>query len=292
VGLPLIVQQVASHLEGMKLTVQIALMAALTMRWTKYKYLILGWFGLECLLVMFEGIGSRTSLFALFGAFAMAYHFTVRRIRIRSAILLGVVGLVAFQAMGVMRGISIDDASADLNPFNYPSEFMRVFSNANDLLRAKQAGQTTRIAASVYIGDFSALIPQQLLPFSKTDPVDWYVQTFYPAFAAEGGGLVFGAVPESIVGLGHFDAIWRGAVLGIIFAVIFNKLRRKQCSFWQFVFYLWLTLFCFKCFRSTTFRLLPAFLYDFLTVYILARLMLFVAPEQLTVGLREFAPKA
>ena len=284
-NLPLIVKQLAGHLGGIELTLEVMLMAYLTLKYRRYKFIIVGWIILEIPALFFYGIGARTAMFALLFSLLITYHFEVKRLKVRSAVILGFVGVALFFVLGVVRSFPLNEADLSINPFTYPSEFECVFTNSYDLLHVKKAGLTAALFPSVYVNDFLALIPQQLLSLQKLDPLDWYAQTFYPDFAATGGGLAFGAIPEAIVGFGWIDAAWRGVIIGLIFAFVHRSFIQSKKSFWRYCLYIWLTIFCYKCFRCTTFRLLPQFVYQFLTVFIAARAIILILPGRQKVGL-------
>jgi len=102
-----------------------------------------------------------------------------------------------------------------------------------------------------------------LFPIHKLDPSNWYVQTFYPDYADHGGGFAFGAIAESLAGLGWIDVIWRGALIGWIFGRIRKYFAMSAATFWRYLFYLWVTVFCYQTFRVTTLVLLPRAIYLF-----------------------------
>jgi hypothetical protein len=280
-NLPLIVKQLAGHLGGVELTLEVLLMAYLTLNYRKYRYIIFGWIMLEGLALSFYGIGARTAMFALLFSLLITYQFKVNRLKVRSAMILGFVGISLFLVLGILRSFPLNSQNLSMNPFAYPSEFESVFTNSYDLLHVKKAGLTAALFPSVYVNDFVALVPQQILPWQKLDPLDWYAQTFYPAFAARGGGLAFGAIPEAIVGFGWIDAAWRGAIVGLMLAFVHRSFVQGKKSFWRYCFYIWVCIFCYKCFRSTTFRLLPQFVYEFLTVFVVARAILLILPGRI-----------
>jgi hypothetical protein len=269
--LPLVLQQVANHAQGMGLTIQLALITYLTVNYTKYRNIIWIWLATEFMSTVVLGIGSRTDLMVILLALVITYHFTVRTISQRMIGLICLGGLLLFLSLGILRlGILrgwVGYESGDVvSLVATPNEFTSIFGNAYDLRELKATGQTDEIFPFFYFADFANLVPQQILPFPKIDIADWYVQTFYPSVAEMGIGFAFGAVSESIVGMGWFDVIWRGALVGWAFACIHRWFARSQKSFWRLVFYLWVTLLSYQMFRGTTFTLVPQFIYNFAPV--------------------------
>jgi hypothetical protein len=285
-NLPLIVQQLANHLGGIELTLQVILIAYLTLNYQRYKYIIFGWISLELVALFFYGIGARTGLFILLGSLLVTYHFAVKHLKVRYAVVVGLVALSLFTLLGLLRDSPMFYADSPKNPLAYDSEFESVFATSYDLLFRKGTGQITELLPSLYVIDFLNLAPQQFLPIRKIDPSSWYVESYYPAFALSGGGLAFGAIPEAIAGVGWIDAAWRGSIIGVIFALLHRNFIRGRKSFWKYCFYVWMIVFSYQSFRQTTFRLLPRFFYEFLSVFIVACVMVLLFPVQREVGAR------
>jgi hypothetical protein len=267
-GLPLLLQQLANHLGGMALTLQLLLMAFMVLNYRKYKFTILCWIALEFAGLALFGVGARTGPFALLIAFLMPYHLTVKRLSMRMVAVAGLVVLVLFVGLGVVRSLSTSSPDAELSLLSSSNEFDAIFSNAYDLRQLKATGDTKELFPQFYFVDFLNLIPQQLLPFRKLDLSAWYVGSFYPSFAERGGGLAFGVISEGIVGLGWFDIIWRGLTLGSIFAAMQKYLVAGRASFWKYGFYLWVTVLSYQCFRTSTFALVPRAFYQFLLLFV------------------------
>lgn len=285
-NLPLIIQQLVNHLRGIDLTLQIILMAYLTFNFQKHKYSILGWIVLELLGLWAYGIGTRTGLFVLIASLLITYHFAVKPFKARSAAILGLAAIVLFVLLGVLRDQPMLYADSPKNPLAYDSEFDSLFATSYDLLYVKGNNGSSSLTWTFYVSDFLNLVPQQFLPIQKVDPTRWYLETYYPAYAASGGGLAFGAIPEAIVGLGWIDAACRGALIGILFALIHRNFVTGRKSFWKYCFYLWMIALSYQCFRATTFRLVPEFFYEFLSVILAMNLILRVLPLGRKIKLR------
>jgi oligosaccharide repeat unit polymerase len=270
--LPLVVQQLANHLSGMVLTLQLAIMVFMVLNYRQYKLLIFFWIGAEFLSLAFLQIGARSGLFVLLLVFLASYHVAVRRLTKRLVAIVGISALLLFLALGVVRSVQNSSLDEGINLLASSNEFDAVFANAYDIRELKAQGRTSEIFPRFYVGDFLNLIPQQISPFQKLDVAAWYVESFYPSLAAKGGGLAFGVIPESIVGFGWFDVLCRGVVIGWSFAAIYRYLFARTGSFWMYCFYLWITVLSYQVFRAGTFVLVPRAIYQFLTVVIIVRM--------------------
>ena len=262
--LPLYFQQLANHLGGMGLTLQLVLMAFLVLNYKKYKFSILVWVTLEFLSLALFGVGARTGLFVLILAFLTTYHLAVRPLTKRFLAFVCVSAVFLFLGLGIVRALEDSSGEEGVNLLSSSNEFDAILANAYDLRELKAEGKTDEIFPQLYFADLLNLIPQQVSPFRKLDLSAWYVESFYPSLEKKGGGLAFGVISESVVGLGWFDAVWRGALIGWIFAWIFRFLLRGPTSFWKYCFYLWATSLCYQVFRGGTFLLVPRFVYQFL----------------------------
>jgi len=271
-NLPLLLQQLANHLGWMSLTTELLLMAALTLNYRKYRVFIFGWLAAEFLAIAIFGVGSRTGLMMELMTFAITYHLFVKKINLRVMSLLCFAALLLFVILGFFRMISAGGSvEADATFLASSNEFEALFANAYDLRQLKAADETSDIFPGLYFADLANLIPQQLVPFKKIDLGEWYVQTFYPDYADVGGGFAFGVIPESIVGLGWIDLIWRGLLVGWAFSYIYRRFAAGTTSFWEYSFYVWATIFSYQTFRATTFVLVPHAVYDVLTVMLAAK---------------------
>lgn len=287
-GLPRLLQQILNHFNGIILTLEILIMALLVLNFRKYKYWIFGWIIAELLSIVFGGVGSRTDLFVLLMSFVACYHFALKKFSFKTAIATGLVVLLLFLSLGVVRNLVEINSDTGLNPFGYGNEFESVFANAYDISQLKAARETQSVFPEFYFADFLNLIPQQLLPFKKLDVGAWYANTFYPSYAERGGAFAFGAIPESILGLGPVDIVWRGAIIGILFARLQRRFVKERQTLWSYGFYVWVLIFAYQCFRGGTFLLVPHIFYQFFLVFIwipiFARFLAFFSARPLIVS--------
>jgi oligosaccharide repeat unit polymerase len=263
--------QLLNHLSGIRYVLALTLLAAMFNRYEKFKPVIVAWLLLVAG-IMLARLGSRTELVMMVLASAMMYHALVRPLSPRIIVLMGSAGLAGFLVIGAVRsGVADLSGLVTFNPFRYGSEFESLFANAVHLNRVKDtAGE---LPWTFYLADLTALIPQQLAPFTKIDRANWYVATFFPKYAAAGGGLAFGVVPEAIVTGGWMSALALGAALGICFARVHRFYVRHSNRFWVFVFYVWIATLSYLSFRNGTFALLVHVVYRFLPAVLLVHLL-------------------
>ncbi len=270
--LPLVLAQLANHLGGARLTLELAVLAVMFRSYRKWRLLIAGWLAVM-VLITFARLWSRTELVLFGAAVAIMYHFLVRPISVFVVGLAGATGLVFVTLQGLLRmGVPFSELSLSFNPFAYASEFEVVFANAFDVGRLRELGKVGELRATFYLSDLINLVPQQLLPFEKTVPSAWYVNTFYPEYAATGGGLAFGTISESVLGAGWIDLAGRGALLGVVLGLVHRHCTRRG-TFWVFVAYVWVTVLVYQLYRGSTLSLLPLFVFRFLPVVAVVKIL-------------------
>jgi oligosaccharide repeat unit polymerase len=271
--LPLVHAQLINHLSsygGARFILELVFLAALFANYRRWRLVIAGWLGVMASLA-FVRLGSRTELVLFVGALIMMYHYQVRRLRFWNVVAFGVIGVSVFLLLGALRSRAITRGydSTGINPiFGYATEFENNFANAYDLARLRAVDLIQNLPPAFYLVDLLAFVPQQLLPIEKISPAVWYVTTFYPDYAASGGGMAFGSIAESVLGGGWLDAVGRGGALGLILALVYRWHTRSGRRLWPFILYVWLTLLVYNSFRGTTFMLLGLFVYRFVPVWL------------------------
>jgi oligosaccharide repeat unit polymerase len=268
-NLPLLVGQFLNHFTGMKYVLALILMAALFTRFPASRPILIAWL-LAVAVISMARLGSRTELVLLLMAAAMMYHLMIKPFPARLMVAAAALGLAAFVGFGLLRDVRADGGVAR-NPFAHASEFETLFANALHLSRVKDG--IGPLPAAFHFADLAALVPQQFAPFTKIDRADWYVSTFFPAYARKGGGLAFGTVAEAVLTGGWPSALLRGLILGVLLASIHRFYARHSSHFWVFVFYVWVTTLSYQLFRNGTFALLVMLVYRFLPAVLIVSLL-------------------
>ncbi len=270
--LPLLLAQLTNHLGGARLTLELVILAVMFRDYRRWRPWIAAWLGVM-VLITFARLWSRTEMVLFAAAVAMMYQYLVRPIPGLAIALAGATGLALVTVQGLLRmGVPVFELGVALNPFAYSSEFESIFGNAFDVNRLKALGQVGDLPVTFYLTDLINVIPQQLLPFEKTTPWSWYVNKFYPEYAAAGGGFAFGTISESILGGGWIDLAGRGALLGIVLGLVHRYCTRRK-TFWVFLAYVWTTVLVYQLYRASTFSLLALFIFRFLPIVIGVKLV-------------------
>ncbi len=261
--LPLVTQQILNGLAQFGFAASLASMVFI-LAWKPHLHRYVALLVSVLLLdAIFSG-GSRTLGFLLVFAYLICFSIYVRSFQTRHFFILAVAGLMLFVFAGVLRADSGFDGLM-LAPFQ-GGEFFSVFINSVDLLRKSAEGGGIDIPWQLHWVDVLRFIPQQLLWFEKLDPSEWYVATYYPEFYDAGGGLAFGAIAES--GLGMTGAFVKGALLGVAFAFVANRCTSGPITPLKVFVYVWCVVMSYQSIRDTAFSVFPRFVFQVLPVIV------------------------
>lgn len=271
--LPLIIGQIAGRLGGVIRVLNMALLLALFQDYRKYRWIIWTWLGAQ-VAATFLYLGARTEAVLLVFSATIMYHYLVKPIRWGPALCGALVAMILFLIAGDLRSaVGREQTAKPLNVLASNSEFEELFANAHDLDRRKLDGDIEPLPATFHFADFLSIVPQQVLPFQKVQASTWYVETYYPAVREAGGGMAFGVISESIVGLGMPELVLRGALVGWLLALFARRLSLRRPTAWSFLFHIWLITGCYQILRYTTFSMLPMFVWGFVPVYVFAKVV-------------------
>jgi hypothetical protein len=271
--LPMFWRQIANVLDGMEITLEIIILAALVFNYRKTKWLIVLFVGALVALTVLRR-GARTEMAIVVIAAMQLRDLLVKRVSARTMAVAAAAGFVAFLAMAVLRqeseGFQLPTV-AQLSALG--TDFEGIFNNVWDLKYVQGASGAFRGHPSLLLSGITGLIPQQLLPFQKTAPSIWYMQTYYPIDYARGGGLVFGVVAEAVVGYGVIELLLRGAFVGLLLGCVHRHYVKGRVGVFYLAFYVWMTVMAYQTCRNTTLSLVSQTLYRFVPA-VLATLLL------------------
>ena len=260
---PLLVRQFMKLADGIAIVATIALIAGWFSNYRKYRKLIWAWPAIQLAVVIFVA-GSRFELMVALASCLFFYHAMVKRIPAKTALAIGMLGLVGFLGLGAYRTYR---GWTQLNGVGVPGgagEFESLFGTAVDLDTRKAIGELRDVPRVAPVADILSPIPSQLLPFEKIDVSKWYLSAYYPSHLERGQGYAFGVIAQSIIGGGLIDVMLRGLIVAVIFARLFRFYTREKQRPWVVIGYCCLTIFAYQAFRISTFALWPMFLQQFI----------------------------
>jgi hypothetical protein len=202
------------------------------------------------LLITFDSGGARAGLFVNLLLIFALYQLFIKKFSKKKMFLFSLIGLAIFSLLGLFRA-GLNSGNILLSSFLVVGEFTNIWTNALHVLQLQSDGLLS-MPYNVWINEFISFIPNQLLPFEKLSPNDWYISTFYPKAQEIGNGLGFGILAQSISDGGLFFAFLRGFLLGKI-SLMFKKAVFKSNKWWVFPVYLIIFLGLYSSVRSSAF---------------------------------------
>jgi hypothetical protein len=261
--LPLLLRQIAVHLRGIDLTLQMMLVIALCCaRRQRYRIILVAVLVITTVSHLLYP-GARVGLFAVILAFVAAFDLTVRRIPLRWIAAGSTIGFFLLLGMGLARQEGVTSMRRLPEVTEQLTEFEIIFGNAVDLKYFKEVSGGFIGKPSLYWSSLFALVPQQLLPVQKDTPADWYVREYYPAGYATGGGLAFGVLSEAVMGYGVVEIVWRGLLVGVLLGLLHRRLMRGQVSLGFLMFYIWAIVWSYQTIRTGSLAPLVMVLHHF-----------------------------
>jgi hypothetical protein len=244
-------RQLLKIVGGVSFFAKIVLLLWIFQGWRARRWLLLLYVAVT--LVSFDAQGGRAGLVMMFIAMFILAHRYVRPFTRVQFALIGLSVILGFLALGVYRSFA-NIGFAGLNVFDFGAgEFDAVWANAIEIQRLKTELGLEPPSGS-YLTELLGFVPGGLLWFDKVPLADWYVQNFYPDYAAAGGGWAFGLLPQIVVGLGFVEAIMRGLILGML-AAWMTAISRRPAYWWQYPAQLFFLVWLFEVARNSAFAL-------------------------------------
>jgi oligosaccharide repeat unit polymerase len=272
--LPTFAKQFANIAEGWNQTFQILLLAIMFLRYQKWRLVIALFIGGTVVMHLIRP-GARTELLMVIVCALMLYDLLVQRLPMRKLIVVTAATLFIYLLIGVLRQRTNDTPVLETMAVSY-TDVDTIYINAYQLLYQFRARGVLTSRPDIYWSDLLGFIPQQFLPFPKTTLSLWFVQTYHPYDYEKGGGRAFGIASEAATGYGWIELVWRGGLLGVIFALVQRKLVTKNNSFIYLGFYVWLTVWSYQAYRGTLFMLPTLIIYRYLSAVAAVALLAFV----------------
>jgi hypothetical protein len=259
-SLPLIVQQLSHNVAGIFEIFKLALLILLYASWKerRYRWFIALWVVVE-ISVSVPVLGPKTPLLLFLVANVLLYHRFVQKLSLGKIAAMVVLLTCGALVLGFVRNyLGPADAQPDLPILSTSNEFQALFATGYDIAQRYAAGDLA-VPWQIHIADFLRLVPQQLIPFEKIEPADWYLRLI--GADGTGVGFMFGAIAESVVSGGWVGLAIRGGAVGVLFAFAHNWHSRRKQDFYVTLAYLWLCLHAYYCFRASMFYILAWAMY-------------------------------
>jgi oligosaccharide repeat unit polymerase len=213
---------------------------------------------------------SRSTLVSFTIVFMATYAFYNRPIGLTKEISFSILFILIMGVFSLKRMISDEAISFDLLSIMIPSEFIFVYNNALHLTAISVTPEFVQPPGSSYLQALFAFIPQQFNA-GKWDPATWYVGEYFAGYAAAGGGLAFGIIPEAIINWGLISIVFQALIIVIIFRIAYSYAYRNQflgSNVWV-VFYLFCISQIYQVVRNHSFSIISSLGVGFVVPFLL-----------------------
>jgi hypothetical protein len=259
--LPLFLAQITNNVLGIERIAKLALIVfAISRKNWNFAALLVLWLCFEFYSAL-SVQGARTYFIVLVLAVILTTHRAIRPI----GPIMGCFVATSIPAVLLTWGYFRDGTSADV--WSAINEFQVLLANALHVSWAYDRGIIEDVPWALTLSDFFMLIPQQLLPFTKIDPSNWYIDQI--GASDQGVGLMFGVVAQAKLGFGIIEIVARGGVLGLVLALIHRQCVKNASSLTAFIIYVWLCTSVYYTYRATTFYIATWALYRVLPFVVL-----------------------
>lgn len=224
------------------------------------RYTLIGWLTWEAATTVTH-FGQRRDLVLLLISVGLLYHRVVKPLTFGKFAVASAVLVAAFLFLGLIRMTRGMEGQTQ-NVLTSPNEFQALFTTAFDIHKRKELGIIGHIPWQIYAIDLYLPVPKQILPFEKIDPSMWYVEVIGQRDV--GIGYMFGVMSQAEVGLDWIELVVRGALLGLLFALLHRWYVRHAQRLWPTLFYLFIGIWSYYTFRATTFWFVHFIIYQFI----------------------------
>jgi hypothetical protein len=268
---PHVIAQLNNVIQNVALISKIYIIVLLIRLWRHSRWIppiVISWLAFEAYSTVQLG-GARTYLAFLFLAALISYHRFVRPLSGPEVAIAGFFVMAGLLVYGYYRDFYFyyfDFKEIDvLQLLSANNEFQVLLATALDVKRLVATGVIA--PWQVRWSEFINFIPQQIAPFEKMDPSNWYL-----TLHGSSGGLMFGVMSQAAVGAGRVELVVRGILLGVALGLINRTFARPGLSMTAAVFYVWLVIKIYYTYRATTFYIMTEALLYFAPFVVLTKI--------------------
>lgn len=183
--------------------------------------------------------GRRRYLFTLIFALLVYRHYAVRRFSLKQLVLLSVIGFTLMSIWGVLRAVPIEQLLTEqtwvtLQQLSVSDLFYAVtgsgeFSGSGvwlpRIIESISTGDLDYQLGVSYLQSPLIFIPRVLYPNRPPVLSEWYVSTYHPDIAAQGGGMGFFFLAEAYLNFGVVGIVLIMLLAGVVFRIAYSYLK-------------------------------------------------------------------
>jgi hypothetical protein len=281
-SLPLGIARFTHNFLGMRLLMMQIIVLLLLANWKKMtaRIALFGFLSIILVRTVLRA-GERTELFLLILATGILYHRLVRPLRLRTAVVMAIAFVAAFNFAGMVRQafvMGMPLAAVDTPLFTEPNEFQAIFGTTADLKRMRDSGELRDVPLQIHFTEFILVVPSPLLPFPKLNPSYWYLDLI--GLGGTPYGYMFGAVSQAILGWDWIELALRGMLLALFCTFMHRWYLRNPTSFWRTTFSMFLSIWMYYSVRQASFSFLYFIIYRFIPAMIIVEVVRYLLPSK------------
>lgn len=215
----------------------------------RYRILIWSFVLLRTIQEVLGSFGARIGAFMTLIAAAVLYHYCVKQITSKKAIVATLALLLVFSAIATIRlgdfGSSEQSASADLDF----GELGAVFVPGFQLYAARSMGTLPPVPWQLFFDDFISIVP--LANDKKWQPMYWWADNYDPDAVVP--PITLGPIALSALWGGGLFLSFEGLVNGILFAALMRWFARSGGNWRVMTVYVFCYSTCVMCLKYSIF---------------------------------------
>ena len=266
--LPYVLQQISHNALGILSILKLCALAFLMYRWSSIpaRVVLIVWLVGEIAATVLR-MGARTEIVVLLLSAVLLYHRIVRPLDFKLIAVAAPALVCAALLFGFARDFVRGGSSVVTSSYwSAANEFQTLLGTGFDLHKRREAGMLENPPWQVYAADALRLVPSQMLGVQKIEPSDWYLEQL--GVTTPGVGMMFGVMGQAAIGYGTIELLFRGSLLGLLFALAHRAYARRARGFWVTMLYLYLCLWSYYTIRASSFYFVYVIVYRFLPTMI------------------------
>ncbi|MGE5112794.1 MAG: hypothetical protein ACM3JB_18165 [Acidobacteriaceae bacterium] len=230
------------------------LLPILFRNYKRYRMYIWSFVLLRTVQEILGSLGARIDAFMIVSAAAVSYHYCVKQITVKKALVVTLALVLTFAAIATVRLGAFDSSeqSAGAN-FDF-GELGAVFIPGFHLYAERAMGTLPLVPWQLFFDDFISIVP---LANDKTwQPMYWWADNYAPDAVVP--PITLGPIALSALWGGEFTLFVEGFINGLLFAFLMRWFAKKSGSWRVMAVYVFCYSTCIMCLKySIFFHLAP-----------------------------------
>ncbi len=230
------------------------LLPILFRRYKLYRKYIWSFVLLRTVQEILVSFGARIDAFVILIAAAVLYHYCVKQITLKRALVVALALVLAFSAIATVRLGGFDSSEQSAITNLDLGELGAVFIPGFHLYTERSMGTLPPVPWQLFFDDFIAMVP--LVNDRKWQPMYWWADNYAPDAVVP--PITLGPIAMSALWGGEVGLFIEGLINGILFALLMRWFAKSSGNWRVMVVYVFCYSTCIMCLKySVLFHLAP-----------------------------------